>query len=310
MIQDIAPHIYHNEYEFSEPQPEDYILGIRDGRLYMKESLQPEAGRPGGETASEPEFLQVKDLKDAGIKLSSQLDFLFRIDGRAYFLLDPRGSIQEREADLARLDQIPGLVLHNVSAIRGMRPVWKAYSMITAAQLHSWYTARRFCGRCGHPMDKSQVERALVCPNCGQTEYPKISPCVIVAVTQGDRILLTKYANRYTKNFALVAGFVEIGESLEDCVRREVMEEVGLKVKNLVYYKSQPWSFSESLLAGFYCQVEGSSEAHADGEELGLAQWFQRDEMPCGEMEISLTGEMIEAFRTKTYPGYKLWEQD
>lgn len=90
--------------------------------------------------------------------------------------------------------------------------------------------------------------------------FPKISPAVIVAVTDNDRVLLTKYAGRTYKNYALVAGFNEAGETIEQTVRREVMEEVGLKVKNLKYYKSQPWGLSGSLLSGFFCELDGDDK--------------------------------------------------
>ena len=129
------------------------------------------------------------------------------------------------------------------------------------------------------------------------TVYPKISPAVIVAVTDGDRLLLTKYAGREFKRYALVAGFNEIGESIEDTVRREVMEEVGLKVKNLRFYKSQPWVFTDSLLMGFFCELDGDNKITLQEDELAEAEWFERQDLPDDHSGISLTGEMIEVFR-------------
>lgn len=144
-------------------------------------------------------------------------------------------------------------------------------------------------------------ERAMQCPSCGKISYPTICPSVIVAVTDGDRILLTKYAKSHSnyQKYALVAGYTEVGESLEDTVRREVMEEVGLKVKNIRYYKSQPWSFTDTLLAGFFCEADGSAEITLDTDELSTAEWFDRAHMPSerSEASISLTGEMMNAFR-------------
>ena len=102
-------------------------------------------------------------------------------------------------------------------------------------------------------MEKSTVERAMVCPACGNTVYPKICPAVIAAVHDGDRLLLTRYRGRAFKKYALIAGFNEIGESIEDTVRREVLEEAGVHVKNLRFYKSQPWVFTDTLLMGFFC---------------------------------------------------------
>lgn len=137
----------------------------------------------------------------------------------------------------------------------------------------------------------------LYCENCHQMEYPKISPAVIVGVTDGNRILMSKYADRDYKKYALLAGFTEIGETIEETVKREVMEEVGLKVKNIRFYKSQPWSFTDTLLMGFFANLDGDSEITLDQEELALAEWFEREEIPVTERNISLTNEMILAFK-------------
>jgi NAD+ diphosphatase len=119
-----------------------------------------------------------------------------------------------------------------------------------------------------------------------------------VAVTNGNQLLLTKYAKgRGTVNYALVAGFTEIGETLEETVQREVMEEVGLKVKNIRYYKSQPWSFSSTLLCGFFCEVDGSTEVKLDTDELSLAEWFEKENIPLEDDGVSLTREMIGLFK-------------
>ena len=124
-------------------------------------------------------------------------------------------------------------------------------------------------------------------------EYPKLSPAVIVAVRNGDKLLLSKYAGREFTNYALIAGFAEIGEPIEDTVRREVMEEVGLKVKNIRFYKSQPWSFSDTLLFGFFCDLDGDDTIRLDEEELALAEWQERSQIPDDAYEISLTREMM-----------------
>ena len=128
-------------------------------------------------------------------------------------------------------------------------------------------------------------------------EYPKISPAVIIGVLDGSRILMSKYAGRSYKKYALLAGFVEIGETVEETVKREVMEEVGLKVKNVRYYKSQPWSFSDTVLMGFYCDLDGEDKITLDEEELALAEWFERDVIPVEPSRDSLTNEMIMKFK-------------
>ena len=146
-------------------------------------------------------------------------------------------------------------------------------------------------------MIHDEKERLMRCPECGQMEYPKICPAVIVGVTDHDRIVLTKYAGRAYKKYALIAGFAEIGETIEDTVRREVKEEVGLHVKNIRFYKSQPWSFSDTLLMGFFCELDGSDKIKMDEEELSVAQWCNREDVPVQEEDISLTSEMMRRFR-------------
>ena len=137
----------------------------------------------------------------------------------------------------------------------------------------------------------------MECPSCGNHEYPVLCPAVIVGITNGDKIILSKYEGRSFKRYALIAGFAEIGETIEETVHREVMEEVGLKVKNLRYYKSQPWSFSSTLLCGFFCDVDGDTSITLDTNELALAEWFARENIPVEDDGISLTREMIRVFK-------------
>ena len=117
------------------------------------------------------------------------------------------------------------------------------------------------------------------------------------AVRDGNRLLLSKYAGRAYKKYALLAGYTEIGETIEETVKREVMEEVGLNVKNIQYYKSQPWSFSDTLLMGFYCDLDGEDKITLDQDELALAEWFEREDLPEVTSDESLTNEMIQMFK-------------
>ena len=159
---------------------------------------------------------------------------------------------------------------------------------------HSWQLT-------GHtdPQVGADGSNVYTCPVCGQTEYPKISPAVIVAITNGNKLLMSRYRVNHStyRGYALIAGFVEIGETFEETVRREVMEEVGLKVKNIRYYKSQPWSFSSTLLCGFFCDVDGDTSITLDTNELALAEWFARENIPVEDDGISLTREMIRVFK-------------
>jgi len=125
---------------------------------------------------------------------------------------------------------------------------------------------------------------------------------VIVGVTNGEKLLMSKYANRDYTRYSLLAGFAEIGETIEETIRREVMEEVGLKVKNPTYYKSQPWGFSDTLLLGFFAELDGDDTITLDEEELAVAEWFTRENIPANDSNISLTSEMIDYFRNNDIP--------
>lgn len=161
-----------------------------------------------------------------------------------------------------------------------------------AYHLMNWERMSTFCGRCGSPMQDKQDELAKVCAKCGCTVYPRISPATITAVLKGDEILLAH--NRSFKDgfYGLVAGFVEPGETLEDCVRREIMEETGICVKNLRYYGSQPWPFPDSLMMAYTAEYD-SGEVKADGMELMDARWFRFDSLPLIPGPDSIAGRMI-----------------
>lgn len=274
MIQDIYPHKFHNEYKNQAPKPGDRIL-FYDGR---KTLLNGRTGLP----FSYEETDRICPLS------SIPSVYLFAVDDIAFFWgrVIPAGLIEQ------------GIWVED-RHFRDMKPEWMAFSCITSSQLHSFYHQHQFCGCCGAPALPDEKERAMRCPVCGHISYPVICPAVIVGITHGSRLLLTKYSRPGTiRKYALVAGYTEIGESLEDTVRREVMEEVGLSVTNIRFYKSQPWSFSGSLLAGFFCDLSGDDETvRLQEDELSEASWFDREELPDGGSSISLTHEMIEAFR-------------
>ncbi len=271
MIQEIAPHRYDNHYEPLSPSPDDRVFLFSPPKMLAREG----EGR-------EIRFPRLKDFA----RLPGELIYLFSIDGEKFFLAQPDG---EWEA--------PGFSFLHTGAIRGCTPPELSFAAATAMQLSRWYRDNRFCGRCGGEMARDTKERMLYCPRCKNTVYPKISPCIITGITDGDRILLTKYARSGYNHYALVAGFCEIGESFEETLRREVAEEVGLEVENIRYWNSQPWSFSDSLLAGFFCDVRGSRTPRLVDGELKEASWFSRAEIPVSDDGVSLTRAMIEAFR-------------
>ena len=141
------------------------------------------------------------------------------------------------------------------------------------------------------------------CTSCGNMIFPRIAPAAIIALTHGDKLMLSSYANRSVKRYGLLAGFIEIGETAEEAVAREVMEEVGLKVKNIRYYKSQPWGIAGNLSVGYFCDLDGDNDTVTlDEAELASAEWFVREDIPTKDEGISLTGEMIRIFQEGKEP--------
>ena len=171
----------------------------------------------------------------------------------------------------------------------------------TAFQLSSWYNGNRHCGRCGGHMSVHPKMRCVRCTSCGNMDFPRVMPAVTIAVENGDKLLMIRYRPREEDGYAgtaLIAGFIEVGETIEDAVRREVMEEAGLKVYNIRYYKSQPWGFASNLMIGVICDLDGSDEiAVHDTNEVAEAVWIPRDEVRVYDNGVSLTFEMIARFK-------------
>lgn len=270
MIQDIAPKKYNNTFFKKSPRDGDAVFVFDKGSVLCR-------GHDG--QFSYPTLSQLgADLGDC--------TFLFSIDQDDFFLLKtPTYKTPE------------GFGLENITLFRTMRPKDLAFAGFVAWQLHNWYEDNKFCGRCGRTLVHSDKERMLHCTFCEQMIYPKISPGVLVAITAKGKLLMTKYAGRPYANYALVAGFTEIGETLEQTVAREVMEEVGLKVSNITYYKCQPWAFSSSLLCGFFAEVDGDTTVTLQTDELAMAEWFSRDEIDLPPDNLSLTREMMMLFK-------------
>ena len=187
-------------------------------------------------------------------------------------------------------------------AHRRLHPKHTVYAEMTAWHLYVWYRDNQFCGRCGHPTRHDGKLRMLSCPDCGNMIFPKICPAIIVGVTDGDRILLTKYSGREYKNYALIAGFTEIGETAEETVQREVFEETGVHVKNIRYWATQPWGIDTDLLLGYFAELDGSEDITMDREELSLVGWYHRDELQIPADDVSLTNDMIRAFIENRHP--------
>ena len=274
MIQDIQPHKYDNQYRLCPPDRESYALYYENHVALLKK--QPDR----------IDFPRFKDLERLNEDIYEDATYLFTIDEERYYLV--------RDINRERLSEY---TMENTEIFRFAEPQYLAFAGITGYQLYNWYRTRKYCGCCGSRMKHDAKERMMYCEKCHNMEFPKICPAVIIGVTDGDRILMSKYAGRTYKKYALLAGFTEIGETIEETVQREVMEEVGLKVKNIRYYKSQPWSFSNTVLMGFYCDLDGEDQIELDREELALAEWFERDEIPVEPSRDSLTNEMIMKFK-------------
>lgn len=295
MIQDILPKHMDNQYRKQVPQAGDYVLLFESSCVLAKQEGDELVCPTYEMFAGEFEYI-----------------YLFSVDEEKYFLAMNQYELQRgvfagemADADVHQeyAQVIEGFEFIGVNTFRMSKPKDRAFAVITAYHLYGWYRDNKRCGRCGDKLVHDEKERMLRCPVCKNMIYPKISPAVIVGVTNGSKLLLTKYAGRAYKNYALIAGFTEIGETLEQTVEREVMEEVGLKVKNIRYYKSQPWALSGSLLAGFYCELDGDDTIHLQEEELSVGEWVDVADIDPDDDGISLTREMIVNFRNSVVNG-------
>ena len=214
-------------------------------------------------------------------------EYLFSIDEMRFFLVRRPLSTEQTP---------PGCLFEPVSSLNTALTQHLAFAGHTAAHVYRWKRDHAFCGRCGAPMKNSDFERALVC-DCGMVEYPKIAPAVIVAITDGERLLMARSSRGTYKRYGLIAGFVEIGETFEQAVRREVFEEVGLRVKNVTYYKSQPWPFPDSVMIGFFAELDGDASITLQESELAEAVWFERQNIPPTLTNTSIAQELIECVR-------------
>ena len=277
MIQDILPDIFDNHYTEQTPSENSRMLFFRDDKLLAR-----------------------YDAATCGIIFPIRSDFpretnsvyLFSINGEPYF------GVKEPAAPPEGFEWYALRDLQKLKRTCNTAP----FAAFTGWHLWKWYISSRYCGACGAETVYDHAERAKVCPVCGNRIYPRINPAVIVGITNGEKLLLTKYNRSFAYN-ALVAGFTEIGETIEETVQREVMEEVGLKVKNIRYYKSQPWGIALDILMGFYCDVDGDDTIRRDDSELKYAEWVERQDIVLQPTEDSLTNEMMHRFKEQGYEG-------
>ena len=279
MLQDLAFGTLDNQYRHRLPEPNDAVVCVRGGAILVAKDERDALTLPTVEQVQRwcGEWTHWHDEK---------LRYVFTLQDRPFFLWMGEAGECEDSA-------------FSYEAARSLRQLTSkhiCFAAMTALHLWNWYRDSRFCGRCGEETVHDEKERMMRCPNCGNMIFPRIAPAVIIGVTDGDRLILIQYAGRAFTHYGLVAGFIEIGETAEEAVAREVMEEVGLKVKNIRYYKSQPWGIAGNLSLGYFCDLDGDDTICLDEEELALAEWHRRDAMPCEDDGISLTREMVRVF--------------
>jgi len=272
MIQDIYPHRFSNLYLANRtPQDDDYVFHYQGNTILLKTK--------GNELA----LPQKKDFQE--MDGQTEWVFLFTLNEVSCFL-----AWDELKWDNPQLD------FTEIGFFRNTTQREIGWVSLVGLHLRNWYLQNRFCGTCGTQTQHKTDERAVVCPACNTVVYPKISPAIIVAILSNDKILLARNSNFVGGWYSLVAGFVDVGETLEETVRREVKEEVGLDVWNIRYYKSQPWELSGSMMIGFIAEADENQPICIDEKEITAAAWFTRENLPNHPTNISIAGEMIEQF--------------
>ncbi len=260
MIQELKNHKYDLYFKNIKPKDDDIVLCYKRGLVLLNQDKS---------------LIKYKDIS------YKKVIFGFMIDDVNYFIL--LENIEKYEFP--------------INLFREYKPSYLGFAIINGYHLYNFYMNNIYCGKCGSLLYPSDKIRSLKC-DCGNEIFPRIAPAVIIGLLNKnhDKIMLTKYING--KNYALVAGYNEIGETLEDTVRREVKEEVGLTVNNIKYYKSQPWGLSGSILSGYWADIDDLDDKPIiEEDELNMAAWFKKEEIDIDNDGISLTREMIDYFK-------------
>ena len=215
----------------------------------------------------------------------TQKQYLGTLDDRPCFAAEITGNaITDTELTFKDLRALFGMLDEDLIWVAGR-----------ANQLVNWSQTHRYCGKCGKLTEDKTDERAKICPECGLVNYPRLSPAIIVAVLKKDRILLGRNKRFRLPFYSVLAGFVEPGETLEACVAREIREEVGITVKNIRYFGSQPWPFPDSLMIAFVADY-ARGKICTDGSEIIDAAWFTKDNLPQIPPKISIARQLIDWF--------------
>lgn len=271
MFQDIINN-YNIEYDSEPVNSCDIILAYSDGKMFYN---------------IDNNNLCLPHYSDIKININDTL-FLFLLNGIRFFLYKGEQDLKCQDFSYGDINQLKSL---NASDL--------LYAAVTGYHYYSFHEENKFCGKCGEKLKHVPDKRCMLCDSCGNEIFPKISPAVIVGVIdeKTDSILMTRYAKGSYKKLALVAGFAEMGESGEQAAKREAMEETGIEICDLNYYKSQPWGFAQNLLIGYFAKLKGKREIVIDETELSEAMWVKREDVKAQPNSISLTGEMLWKFK-------------
>jgi NAD+ diphosphatase len=227
------------------------------------------------------------DLSELGLTMMQQ-NYLGQLDDRHCYAVEvAEGTIPPAGMTFEGLREVYGRLHEDL--------FWIA---ARAVQVVDWDRTHQSCGRCGVPLKTSQTERAKECPQCGLLHFPRLAPAIIVLVERGNELLLARSRHFMPGMYSVLAGFVEPGESLEEAVMREVREEVGISVKDIKYFGSQPWPFPHSLMIGFIAAYAGG-KISLDDSEIEDAGWFTADRLPRIPGKISIARKLIDWFVDK-----------
>ncbi len=272
MLHEIHPHRLNNKYLSNKNiEEKDFVLHYKENTLLLKIC---------GNALEIPRKSDFPEISDRTTNT-----FLFTLDEVPCFLIT-----DDLKADESRF------TYKDTGFFRKTRQYEIAWVSMVGFNLMNWYVHNKYCGKCGLETQQKPDERALICPKCNTIVFPKISPAVIAAIICNDKILLARGLHYAGNWYSLIAGYVDVGESLEDAIKREVKEEVGLEIKNIRYYKSQPWPLSGSMMVGFIAEADDNQPISIDEKEIAEAAWFTRGNLPAYSLNISIAGEMIEKF--------------
>jgi len=271
MLHEILQGTFDNQFQMvQEVQDNEYLLCYKDDQILLKQE---------GEELSIPRKKDFSPLPD-----TNEAIYLFALNGSHFFLLFDFPDNREN------------FIYKKIFDLRLLKNGEVSWMGVLGYQLMNWYISNQYCGHCGTKTVLKKDVREIVCPSCGKVVYPNVSPAVIVAITSGNKLLMAQNAKFRGKFYSVIAGYVEVGESLEQTVIREVKEETGITIRNLRYYKSQPWPYSASLMVAYFAEADDTQELIPDPEEIAELGWYERGNLPPHPGDYSIAGEMIELF--------------